>query len=98
MICEICYKEIPEDPFFSDDHHLIPKSKRGKDVIKIHRICHNKIHSLWTEKELMEYYHTPERIRQHQEMKAFISWLKNKPNDFYVKTKDSTNRRKKRKR
>jgi len=98
MFCEICGREIPDDPFYSDDHHLIPKSKRGKDVVRIHRVCHNKIHSVWSEKELADYYHTPERIKTHPEMIKFISWMQNKPIDFYVKTKDSNVRKSKRRR
>jgi hypothetical protein len=98
MICEICNREIPDDPFYSDAHHLIPKSKKGKDVITIHRVCHNKIHSVWTEKELADYYNTPERILSHIEMQKFVNWMRNKPIDFYIKTKDSNVRKQKRRR
>jgi hypothetical protein len=98
MICVICERELPEDPFYSDDHHLIPKSKKGKNVVRIHRLCHNKIHSMWSEKELADYYHTPERIRGHDEIIKFIKWFSKKPIDFYVKTKDSNMRKGKRRR
>ena len=97
-LCPICEREFPQDPFYSDDHHWIPKSKRGRDVALVHRICHNKIHSIWTEKELTEYYHTPERIKSHPEMQKFIKWFSKKPIDFYVKTKDSNIRKMKRRR
>jgi hypothetical protein len=98
MICVICKRELPEDPHYSDEHHLIPKSKKGKDTVLIHRLCHNKIHSIWTEKELADYYNTPERIREHPEMRKFIKWFSKKPIDFYVKTKDSNDRKSKRRR
>lgn len=98
MICVICNREIPDDPYYSDAHHLIPKSKKGKDVITIHRVCHNKIHSVWTEKELADYYNTPERILSHIEMQKFVKWMRNKPIDFYIKTKDSNVRKQKRRR
>lgn len=96
MICVICDKTLPDDVTFSDYHHLIPKSKKGKDVIRIHRICHNKIHSIWTEKELAKHYNTPDKIREHPDMCEFIAWVKNKPDDFYVKTRDSVTRKSKR--
>jgi hypothetical protein len=98
MICQICNREIPDDLVSSDNHHLIPKSKRGKDTIKIHKVCHRKIHSIWSENELRDYYHTPERIREYPDMAKFIKWLKKKPDDFYIKTKDSNIRKSKRRR
>lgn len=98
MICVICDREMPDDSFYSDDHHLIPKSKRGKDVVRIHRVCHNKIHSVWSEKELADYYNTPERIKTHPEIIKFVKWMRNKPIDFYIKTKDSNVRKDKRRR
>lgn len=98
MICAICNRELPEDAYYSDEHHLIPKSKKGKDKVLIHRMCHNKIHSIWSEKELADYYHTFERIRSHPEMEKYIKWFSKKPIDFYVKTKDSKDRKSKRRR
>ena len=98
MICVICNREMPDDPFYSDDHHLIPKSKKGKDAVRIHRMCHNKIHSVWSEKELADYYNTPERIKSHDEIIKFVKWFSKKPIDFYAKTKDSVERRGKRRR
>lgn len=98
MICDICGRKIPDDLTCSDEHHLIPKSKKGKDTIRIHKVCHNKIHSIWTEKELAKYYHTPSRILENEEMQNFVKWLSNKPEDFYIKTKDSNDRKRKRRR
>ena len=98
MICEICFRTMMEDGVSCDDHHLIPKSKRGKDVIRIHKICHRKIHSIWTEKELAEYYNTPARIREYDEMVKFTKWVKKKPPDYYSGTKDSNVRKSKRRR
>lgn len=87
-----------DDGGSTDLHHWIPKSKKGSDVSLIHKICHNKIHSLWTENELRDYYNTPERILSNSEMQKFVKWLERKPADFYVKTKDSNVRRGKRRR
>ena len=87
-----------DDKTSNDDHHLIPKCKKGKDVIRIHKICHRKIHSLWTEKELVDYYHTLTRIREHDEMIKFIKWVSKKPDDYYSGTKDSNVRKSKRRR
>lgn len=98
MICPICNRPMVDDPRFTDRHHLIPKSKKGKDTILIHKVCHNKIHSIWTENELRDYYHTPERIRANANMAKFVKWVAKKPPEFYVKTKDSNTRKHKRRR
>jgi len=92
--CPICNRDMYKN-LFVDEHHLIPKSKDGKygDKITIHRVCHEKIHSIWTEAELAGEYHTVERITSHPEMKRFAKWLKRKPPAFYVKTKMANHRK-----
>lgn len=92
--CEICSRSLIKAKFI-DQHHLIPKAKNGKytDKITIHRICHEKIHSIWSESELASYYNTPKRIKEHSDMQTFIKWIKTKSCDFYTKTKLSNGRR-----
>ena len=97
-ICPICNREMPDDRVYVDEHHLIPKSKGGRDKILLHKICHQKIHSLWTEKELSKYYNNVDSIKNDYNMKKFIGWVKNKPPTFLLKTKDSRIRKRKRKR
>jgi chromatin segregation and condensation protein Rec8/ScpA/Scc1 (kleisin family) len=42
-----------------------------------------KIHSLFTEEELALKYNSIEKLKEHEEIKKFIKWLKNKPDNFY---------------
>lgn len=100
IICPVCNRIIPADPTVANKHHLTPKSRGGKDehTILLHLICHNKIHSLWTEKELADTYNTIDMILTHPDMQKFNKWIKNKPIDFITKTKDSQVRRSKRNR
>ncbi len=90
--CVICHRPLGSSGAISK-HHLIPKSKGGKDseTILIHNICHQKIHSLFTEKELRDHYHTVAKLKEHEEMQKFIRWVAKKHEDFY-----QTNKRKKR--
>ncbi len=92
--CPICDRGMIKGVFV-DEHHLIPKARNGKYGAKItlHRICHEKIHSVWSEKELAGYFHTVDRIRNYPEMETFRDWVKNKPIDFYLKTRMSNRRR-----
>lgn len=86
-ICPLCDRAIPESQ--KDAHHLIPKSKGGKKTEFLHRICHKQVHALFTETELAVKFNTAEGLRTHPEMQKFIVWVKNKPNDFYEKTRKS---------
>ncbi len=81
-ICPLCNRPLAEP---CNRHHLVPLSKGGKNTptILLHKICHDKIHTVLTETELKNYYHTIERLQQHPEIARFIKWLRNKPPGFY---------------
>lgn len=88
--CPLCGRILAEP---NNKHHLIPISKGGAHTptVVMHTICHNKIHSLFTEKELRDYYHTIERLKEHGEIDKFIKWVKKQPPTFYdgsVKNKE----------
>ena len=87
--CQICARALGEEQYCSK-HHLVPKSRGGKhtDTILIHNICHRKIHSLFTEKELRDHYNTAEKLIQHEEMIKFIKWVRKKDPSFYEKSKN----------
>lgn len=94
--CPLCGREL--GTINIDEHHLIPKTFKGRDTETIHKICHSKIHSTFTERELLNFYHTWGRIKEHSEIEKFIKWVRNKPSDFYSSNRDSTERNNKRRR
>ena len=94
VICEICNRPLGDIRI--SEHHLIPKSQKGSDVIPLHDICHAKIHHTFTNKELLNYYHTADRIREHEEMQKFIKWVRRKDPGFYDKNRDTAERKRKR--
>ena len=71
-------------------HHLIPRSKGGKETQYLHRICHRQIHALFTETELARRLNSADAIREHPQMQRFIEWVKNKPDGFYERVAKST--------
>ena len=81
-ICALCGRDLAEP---CNRHHLIPLSKGGRNTptILLHKICHDKIHAVFTEMELKRFYHTMERIQQHEEMAKFIKWIEKKDVNFY---------------
>ena len=84
--CPLCKRELGER---IDKPPLIPKAHKGKDVVWIHKICHRAIHAILTEKELQKYYHTPDRLLEHEEIVKFVKWVSKKHIDFYQSMKES---------
>jgi hypothetical protein len=95
-LCPICDRELDDDEI--EFHHLIPKTFKGTEGIYVHRICHRKIHSTFSERELLHNFHTVEALRSNSEIQTFVQWVANKPPAFYVSGKDSNERKRKRRR
>ena len=94
--CPICKRELGE--VLIQEHHLIPKTFGGREKIALHKMCHQKIHATFSERELLNYYNTPERIREHSEIQKFIKWIHKKPLGYYDKNDETQNRKRKRRR
>jgi hypothetical protein len=86
-ICPLCDREIP--PQHLEAHHLVPKSKGGKETQLIHSACHRQIHALISEAELATHYSTIEALKVHPELSKFINWIKKKPIDFKERVRKS---------
>lgn len=91
-VCPLCNREIPTAQ--RDAHHLIPKSRGGRETEFLHRICHYQIHALFTEKELANTYNNVEVLLSHPEMITFVAWVKTKPNHFIERSRKSQRIRK----
>jgi 5-methylcytosine-specific restriction endonuclease McrA len=90
-LCPLCGRELGTVNI--DRHHLVPKTFKGKEQFPIHKICHRKIHSAFTERELLRTYHTWDALRSHEEIRAFIDWVAKKPPDFYTRTYTSNDKK-----
>lgn len=100
-ICCICKRKIPES--VRTMHHLYPKEVKQRKKIRskeernrtipLHTVCHRKLHSVLTNRELFKSYNTEEAIANHPDMVSFRSWVEKKPLDFETSSK-LTNRRK----
>ena len=66
IICGLCNRPIPLDAPQSV-HHLIPKSKGGKNgpTVTLHHICHKEIHITLSEAELARTYNNIEVLKTH---------------------------------
>jgi hypothetical protein len=77
----MCERVIPEDQ--RDEHHLVPKSKGGKKTVLLHRICHDQIHSIFTDAQLAKKFSTIETIVEDPAV------VRNKPPGFSNSAKES---------
>ncbi len=82
VACSLCNRQLAPP---CTRHHLLPLSKGGKGTptIWLHKICHNKIHAVFTEMELKRHYNTIESIKGHEEIAAFVKWVTKKEPQFY---------------
>lgn len=85
--CPLCERLIPLSQ--RDAHHLVPKSKGGRHTEYLHRICHRQIHALFTETELARQLNSVEALLAHPDIASFVTWVKNKPDDFMERTSKS---------
>ncbi len=85
--CPICHRPLGDKNL--SKHHLTPKSRGGAhgETIIIHNICHQKIHSVFSEKELEFEYHSVEKLLSHEEIKKFVKWVAKKDPVFYQRNK-----------
>jgi len=96
-ICPLCSRTMIDGKSI-DEHHLIPKTFKGRETITLHRICHRKLHATITEREMVKHYNTVERLLEHEEIRKFVKWVSKKDPEFYSGSKETSSRKGKRRR
>lgn len=89
-LCFLCGRPLGKRV---EKHHAVPKLKGGRDTVRVHPICHRKIHATFSEAELARQFHTAEALRTHPEIATFVEWIKNKPADFHAPTRKGSKSR-----
>lgn len=88
--CALCGRPLGVT---AEAHHLTPKTFGGRETVPLHPICHRKIHTTLSERELRDRYHTPEVLRAQPDIALFLRWIAKKPPDFHTRTQTSRTRR-----
>jgi hypothetical protein len=94
--CPLCKRQLGLKNV--DEHHLVPKTFKGRETVTLHRICHRKIHATFTERELLNHYNTLEKLLEHDHIRSFVSWVARKPPEYYDGSKETAERKSKRRR
>ncbi len=70
--CPLCNRPM----HFPSDHHLVPKTRGGKETLTICCDCHRAVHSLFSNKDLEKKYNTVESLLSDErfaKMALFLS-------------------------
>ncbi|HJQ18653.1 MAG TPA: HNH endonuclease [Allosphingosinicella sp.] len=68
-------------------HHVLPKSRGGRETAPVHPICHRAIHAALSNTELARAYVSADALRAHPEIARFLSWVRGKEPDFHAPTR-----------
>ena len=63
-------------------HHPVPKSKKGRETVPVHPICHKTVHKVFTNAELARFGDDRARLLENEELAKFLRWIGDKPPDF----------------
>jgi hypothetical protein len=88
--CALCGRPLGAR---AEAHHLTPKTFGGRETVPLHPICHRKIHTTLSERELRDRHHTLDALRANLEIALFLRWIANKPPDFHTRTETRRGRR-----
>ncbi len=79
--CPLCGRAMIEGAGV-DRHHWVPKAEGGREQTPMHRVCHKKIHSVLSEKELAASYAAVQALLTHPEIAKFVRWVQRKPPEW----------------
>lgn len=63
------------------DHHLIPRSRGGKETLTICSDCHRQVHALFTNKQLDHEFNSVEAIMADERFAKYVKWVAKRPAD-----------------
>ena len=73
--CALCEREVRH----ITRHHLIPRSKGGREVVDLCIPCHKSLHSFFSNRTLLTDLHTLEALRQQPDIARYLKWIQTQP-------------------
>ena len=70
-----------------EQHHTVPKAKKGRDTVLVHPICHRTIHAHVSNARLVHLAGDRDSLLQIEEIAKFLRWIARKPPDFHATTR-----------
>ncbi len=80
-ICELCKMFVP-----IRRHHLVPRSKNGKETIDCCFTCENYLHKTFTNNQLRDIYNSVDAILADEGFQKFLKWRRKQPTTVLFKS------------
>ncbi len=74
-VCPLCQRPVPT----TSGHHLIPKSKGGRETAEICLDCHRMIHTLFDNRRLERELSSVEALQAQPEFAKYLRWIRKRP-------------------
>jgi hypothetical protein len=72
--CALCRRYGPDLP--TQRHHLIPEHRKTSATVNICPPCHDTIHAVFTNQELIDEYHTLIDLRSADRLQDYLRWIR----------------------
>ena len=82
--CALCHRPLGAR---IEWHHVIPKSRGGRDTVAVHPFCHRAIHAALTNQQLATSHEGMDAVRADPQIARFLNWVADKPPDFHARTR-----------
>ena len=79
--CELCGMQVA-----TRKHHLVPRSKGGKETADCCFTCENFLHKSFTNNELRDTYNSVEVILADERFQKFLKWRRKQPAETAFKS------------
>lgn len=78
-------------------HHLTPKEEGGafEPTALLCTACHKQIHALYSNKELAVRLNSVKKLKEDDQIRRFLKWIKKQPPSKKVKIKKSNAKKRK---
>ena len=93
LLCWLCGREMGE---VTEWHHPVPKTKGGRSKEPVHPICHQAIHTNFSNAELERSKGDVTVLQRHPAVAKFLAWVADKDPDFHAPTHKEGGRSKRR--
>ena len=81
--CWLCERPLGSE---TEWHHPVPKSRKGREKVAVHPICHRTLHARFTNRELERIGTNRDALLEDTQIARFLQWIANKDPDFYAPT------------
>jgi len=68
-------------------HHLVPRSRGGRETVALHPICHRTLHSTFDNKRLAVLGDDRSSLIAEPAIARFLAWIEDKDPDFHAPTR-----------